>query len=242
MRVTTTMNQQKAAVGVSAIDPASLSQVVLDLPWVNANILDAGDPPSPVGNNGNVQSWVDASASLNNFTSGALQYVAASGVRNPGTDACATGSTITLTGDFTIWVWCVVSASPLYLLGRQTGTSAVLITGDLIRIGTDLGDNYSSGGNSLSLGLKLVRIRRASGQTYFAWTGRSELAAETNDLGAQVPTFNTILAASTDGFTPDAFSGSDAYLKWLVIADESVTPLTANQRAGVELYIAGASL
>lgn len=236
-----------ASSGLSAANPATFDQVIADYPWVAGNILDGSDPAVTPANGGTIVTWVDASAVAHNATAGGTpKYDTTNGIHNATTDYF-TFTALTLTGDFTIWVWAVLSdnASGLVVLGRTNGKDALTITsgasGSLI-----LQDNNENRALTNSVvptsGLKLVRFRRSGTTTYVAWTGTAEFAmADLTDLGAGTLAFSAILASAAGG-SIDTYSATSAYLKWLVVANEAVVPLTANDRARIELYIAGAAL
>lgn len=221
---------------------------MLDLPWVAASITQDGG--SQAGNGDLVRVWDGADSGDNDATqtNGSIQPTnnTAVGINNAN-DSCylTLDSVVTLTGDFTIWVWVNPGAGgPTIPFGRSNGVDSFQ-TDDSGNVYGQWATTHSFSATAHPMtpnSLALLRIRRSSGAWYVAFTGQAEYAATVTGGGTGNVVIDTVLAYSAGGVSIDSFSASDGYLKWLVIMDESVTPLTANQRAGIELFITGASL
>lgn len=221
-------------------NPTSLAQTVLNLPWKIANLLHTVTPPVTPLTGETLIRWVgEVGGNFDYYTSGTAAPLLnrTSGAYVASGNRALTGSRITLSDDFTIWIWCVVGSGTLYPLGDTATESSIYISSSLIRIHSGL-NTYASYAGGPSAGLRLIRIRRVSGTCYVAFDSSTEHAMTDNSLGS--PVFGVVLSYALNlGIVS---SDSTEFLRWVVICDETSTPLTANEVEGVEQYIVSFNL
>jgi hypothetical protein len=233
-------------------NPSEFTQCKLDLPWVAASILKTGG--AQAANGDHVETWDGADTGDNDGTGGSGTQPSlntTNGIydNEPGGAARLTLDTaITLTGDLTLEILLTLPVtSSMNVFGNSAADGdGVFLSGD--------GDLFViiafNGGASVRTvplpsfagGAMQIRIRRSGSSWFAAMTGLAEVAmTAASGVGTGNVVLDTILAFRFAG-SIDQFSQSDCYVKWLAVFDESVTPLTTNERAAIETYMSGAAL
>ena len=248
MRLRSLMGRVRSMRGTPVAAAPSAPTVLLNAAYATDTLLDEGD--AAVGNGSRVHKWTMSTGGLWTFAlaepAGALVApvnVTASGVHTGGDNAaltCTTPVTIPADTDCVIYVKANLGAyeSTMVPLGLSTGGYLEINSGDTelghdVTLGLDgTFTNYVGGrlGGSITTGVHLIRLIRASGAWTFAATGTASFSPATGGTVAGAFSFNTLLARGSSG-TLDLFSSSAMCLQKLKISYGSSSPDTAYELA-----------